>query len=481
MPQEQHLSGTFGHNDLVTPTSTALADLRVDVKSIDPALLGRRIRHARQRAGLTQGDAAGTDMSTAYISRIEAGQRRPGADLLIALAERLHCTTEELLAPDDSLITYDAAVVARLTLELDFAELSLKTGSPDVALKGVEDVLAEAARTSAVPPEFAHQARLLRALALEANDNQDAAIEALEAVVSGDTDALRLLSAFTALSRCYREAGDFGRAADIGDRAAALVDRGQLEGTADGIRLAVTVAAAHYERGDTSHAVRVCQRAVQQSEQLDSPAARAAAYWNTSVMESRQGRIDAALPLAEKALALLEVAEDARSQTRLRIQLGLLHLRTSPPEPEQALALLIRAQTEGQVSDINAFDRARIQIGLARAHFLIGDLVEAATLIEVAALTCADASELLAVEALVLRGQVAAAQGRSDAAVACFREGSARLAEVEDEHGVGQLWFELGAFLDELGLYRESAAAYRSAGATTGLSRAPSAAPVPSS
>ncbi len=78
-----------------------MAELRVLVKTIDAGLLGRRIRHARQRAGLTQGDAAGTDMSTAYISRIEAGQRRPGADLLVALAERLQCTPEELLAPDD--------------------------------------------------------------------------------------------------------------------------------------------------------------------------------------------------------------------------------------------------------------------------------------------------------------------------------------------------------------------------------------------
>src|SRR5947208_6259531 len=66
---------------LVTIGHTAWVNTRVRefVATIDPVVLGERMRLARIRAGLTQSQVAGEDVSTAYISRIEAGQRRPGA------------------------------------------------------------------------------------------------------------------------------------------------------------------------------------------------------------------------------------------------------------------------------------------------------------------------------------------------------------------------------------------------------------------
>ena len=469
MPQDQHLSGTFGHNGGVTPPSTALADLRVDVKSIDPALLGRRIRHARQRAGLTQGDAAGTDMSTAYISRIEAGQRRPGADLLIALAERLHCTPEELLAPDDSVVTYDAEVVARLTLELDYGDLSLRTGSPNDALGHADVVLAEAERTSAVPPALRRQAALMRAAALESLGRPDEALLAYEAVVEDDDEPLRLISALTALSRLYRESGDLGRAVDIGDRALALVEPHALDASAEGIKLTVTVAAAHFQRGDVNHALRLCQATMASADRLDSPQARAAVYWNTSVMESRNGRVEAALPLAEKALALLEAAEDARNQTRLRIQLGLLHLRSDPPLPQEALTALRQATRDAETTDLAAADRARIAVGLARAHLMLDELDEAALAVRDAHRESASSSPFLAVQAQVLDGQIALATGRRDAALETFRAAAVQLETVQDSaQEIAQLWFDLGAILDSEGQYREASQAFKAASALSG-------------
>lgn len=421
---------------------------------------------------MTQGDAAGTDMSTAYISRIEAGQRRPAADLLIALAERLHCTPEELLAPDDSVVSFDAAVVARLTLELDYADLSLRTGDAAAALERADAVLREASKTSAVPPELRAQAHVLRALALEAVGRNPEAIEALETVVADDDDPLRLMQAFTALSRCYRSSGDFSRAADIGDRAGAVVDGRQLHGSAEGLKLAVTVAAAHFERGDINHAVRICQRALSHAEELDSPEARAAAYWNTSVMESRQGHVAAALPMAEKALALLETAEDARSQTRLRIQLGLLHLRTDPPLVDEALAILDRAQDEARYTDINASDRAELRIGLARANYFAGDFATAGVFVEAELAGDDSGFTRTGVEALLLRAQISAGRGESGSAVTDLSECVTRLHALPDQYGIAQLWFEVGTLLDEHGLYREAAQAYRSAGSSNGLTRA---------
>lgn len=453
----------------MTDTDEALADLRVKVKTIDAGLLGRRIRHARQRAGLTQGDAAGTDMSTAYISRIEAGQRRPAADLLIALADRLRCTPEELLAPDDSVVTYDAAVVARLTLELDYADLELRTGSADRALERVEEVLAEARRTTAVPAELRGTAELLQGRALEAVGRVTEALDRYEAIVAGDADPMRLIQAFTSLSRCYSETNDYARAADVGERAAAIVGRAQLDGTAEGLKLAVTVAAAHFERGDANHAVRLCERALLGADAIDSPEARAAAYWNTSIMESRQGRVDSALPLAAKALSILEVAEDARSQTRLRVQLGLLNLRSDPPRPEEALEILRRADRDGASSELNAADRSRIKIGIARAQYLLDDVALAEESVHAALEEVGESSSLLEAEALILRGQIAVTRGHGDDATASYRAAASRLSTLGGDRGVASLWFDLGSLLSEQHLYEEAAHAFRAAGSTTGL------------
>ena len=56
-------------------TRTRLAELS---RTIETRELGRRIRNARIAAGMTQTDLAGDDVSSAYVSRIEDGQRRPG-------------------------------------------------------------------------------------------------------------------------------------------------------------------------------------------------------------------------------------------------------------------------------------------------------------------------------------------------------------------------------------------------------------------
>ena len=59
------------------------------LRTIDPVVLGERLRTKRVRAGLTQAQVAGGAVSVGYVSRIERGQRRPDSGLLDAMADRL--------------------------------------------------------------------------------------------------------------------------------------------------------------------------------------------------------------------------------------------------------------------------------------------------------------------------------------------------------------------------------------------------------
>src|SRR2546423_14283704 len=62
----------------------------------DPAAVGRRLREAREQAGISQRALAFPGCSPAYLSRIEAGDRTPSLQVLRELSRRLGVTEEYL-------------------------------------------------------------------------------------------------------------------------------------------------------------------------------------------------------------------------------------------------------------------------------------------------------------------------------------------------------------------------------------------------
>src|SRR3954471_5546489 len=105
--------------------------------AVDPAVLGRRIKQARVRREMTQGQLAGGDASIGYVSRIESGQRRPELSLLESLAQRLDTTAWSLItgAPDPT--------VDRIRVALDHADLALRGGALDDASRQLDQLGAE--------------------------------------------------------------------------------------------------------------------------------------------------------------------------------------------------------------------------------------------------------------------------------------------------------------------------------------------------
>lgn len=71
-------------------------------RSASALALGERLRAARVEAGLTQHQLVDGLASSAYLSRIESGQRTPSPDLLRQFCERLGVTSEDLLRPDEA-------------------------------------------------------------------------------------------------------------------------------------------------------------------------------------------------------------------------------------------------------------------------------------------------------------------------------------------------------------------------------------------
>jgi tetratricopeptide (TPR) repeat protein len=435
------------------------------LRKIDPALLGQRLRSARVAKGMTQTDLAGADVSVGYVSRIEAGHRRPNLQVLTDLCVRLGTPVEQLLmgvAPQE---------LEQIRLTLDFAELSLESGQSQTAEAQAREALEQA--QAAALRELAYRAHFLVARALEAQGFFDDAIIELETLLSPRVGNVLQIKVGIALSRCYRESGDFSKAVEVGEMMLEQLADTPLDSTDEAVQMAVTLAAAYFERGDTGQAVRVCRKAVAKAETLESATARASAYWNASMMEHAQGSVRDAIPLAERALQLLAEGQDVRNLARLRNQLGIMQLRMDPPQIDEAQEHLRQAALEFEWCSAGSVEIARNELAQAKAHFLKGEVDAALTMSGHVHESVHAQSPIVAADAKALEGQTLAAQGLIDEAKVAYRQAVLTLTGIGSDRGAAQLWFELAELLEEVGDFDASRDAYKCAAASTGLRSRP--------
>ena len=85
---------------------------------MDQVALGKRIKAARENAGLTQEElAAAVDYSVDHMSVVERGVKAPKLEKLVAIANALHVGTDELL--QDALDTATVIQASELSRKLD--------------------------------------------------------------------------------------------------------------------------------------------------------------------------------------------------------------------------------------------------------------------------------------------------------------------------------------------------------------------------
>ena len=440
------------------------SSLAVQLKALDRAELGQRVRSARVARGLTQTELGGPEASAAYVSRIESGQRRPKPELLSSFADRLGVPVERLVEPT---VAVDADEVS---LQLNYAELALESHEfAEAELRTRETLARLPEHASGQVGLLRDRARFLHARALEATGRLEEAIVDLEEVrCAGNTD-LQWVRSRLALSRCYRETGDLTRAVECGRPALEVLEQAGLAHSDEAVQLVVTVAAAYYERGDIGEAKRLCQRAIDRAEREGSPTAKASAYWNASMIESKQGSIATAVSLAERALALLGEGNDGRNLARLRSELGTMQLMSDDTDLEEAARTLDRAAEELRSSSAGPVDLATNQLVRAKVLLLRGEpeLVHAMVVDVLEAV--GEVAPMVAAETHVLSGRAFAAQGDPASAQEAFRRAVATLSSIGADRSAAELWFELGALWESVGDAEASRDAYRSAAASAGL------------
>lgn len=423
--------------------------------------LGRRIREARVTQGMTQGDLAGSDYSVGFISRIESGARQPSRHTLTTLAGRLAVSPEFLLTGAE-----EVDALARRH-DLDRAELALAGGDIDEAIE-ITTALVE--NTDLSPwPDVARRARLVHALCYEALGDLHSAIIELEdlAKESGADDAAA--SVGIALSRCYRDVGDFAQAITSGEAVLRAMEVQGLSGTTEHVRLSMTVAGAYFETGEVGVATRMARRAIKAAEANAAPEAQAAAYWNASMIERECGRLERAVELASKALSILETGNSTRNLARFRTQLALTQLRNPHSDADEIRAILELAGRELDWSAASPVDHAHNVIATARLALRDLDPVHAQELLDSVPAEICHQDPLLSAEVNVVRVMAMTVAGERIGDE--FASAAALLDLMGPDRGVAQMWFELGEAADAAGQGDLATRAFRQAAVCLGAAR----------
>lgn len=396
--------------------------------------VGQRIRERRVLAGMSQTQLAGDDLSASYISLIEAGKRQPGPEALRVLAQRLGCRVEDLEGPQDT-------AALHVDLELAYARLALGHGEAASARQRLEALL----DLGSLGPRVEDDVRYLLADALDkCNDLTGAATVIYPVYERALERRTHLPLATVSLRLCglYLRAGDLHAAVRVGERGLVGVQDLGLTGTEEHLRLAATLMWAHYELGDLTHCLAWAEHVLNLAGDSGAEAGKAAIYWNAALVAEAQGRVDSALVLTERALAVMSEQGSDRNLPRLRVQTAYLMMRADVDNAATAAAVLDQVRPEledlGGPIDLAVWGSRR-----ALAALLLGEPTAAEQLARQALLNLSAHPDTEAAEALVTLGDALVAQDRREEAIEHYAAAGEVLRKLPVSRQVSSLWREI--------------------------------------
>lgn len=426
--------------------------------------VGQRVRELRLRHGLSQTELGGGTLSASYVSLIESGKRVPSGGVLAQLAATLGCSVEHLR---DGIESSEAA---QIRLELSWAELALRQGSADQALRLVEPLL----QLERILDLDLWRARMLAARAHEALGQFEDSIVLLERLRSQSEDSpgqWPWLSVVVALCRCYREAGDLSFSVELAESALQRVLVLELAGSDEHAELTATLVASYDERGDLVRAGLLARELLASTEHC-GPRAQAAAYWSASVVAHEQGRTGDAVQLSERALARFAESDQGRDLARLRATHAGLLVHADPAAAATALEVLRDAgATLGDIG--TAVDRARVETETARVLLVLHEAASAADVARAVLHRLGDEPRLETARALIVLARARCALGDAEEAAARLRHAGQLLDQAPAGRQSAAAWTELGEVLATLGEHGEAVRALQRALAAAGVRTAP--------
>jgi tetratricopeptide (TPR) repeat protein len=330
----------------------------------DPVAVGRRLRDAREAAGLTQRDLSFEGCTAAYVSRIEAGARVPSLQIVHEFAKRLGVTPEYLAT--------GRPPAEDLSSELLEAEVALRLGDEERATELYENALGDADSPAALA-----RARLgLGRLALRRGDLPQGIALLEQALESGELASGDASAAANALGRSYVSVSRFDEAFALFGR---FLDAARSrQDHFDQIRFALLLANTYIDHGDYARAHSTLGEVLELARHSGDPMLRSGLYWSQSRVCLSQGDPDQAADYAQMALAVLRASEQSLEAARVLHLIAFIE--NDRGNPEAALELVDEGEPIVSAAG-DAIDSAMFAIERARALSALGDGDEAVSLL----------------------------------------------------------------------------------------------------
>jgi tetratricopeptide (TPR) repeat protein len=425
----------------------------------DPAAVGRRLREARERSGLSQRQLSFDGCSPAYISRIEAGERIPSLQLLREMGRRLG-VSEDWLATglDRDLLAEDRTL-------LD-AEIALRFNELDSA----EELYRKALENATTNTERARSLAGLGQIAFERGDPRRAVQQLEQALAVSGVDAADQPSLADTLGRSYAMLDDLEPAIRLFRQSLERANR--RKNSPEAVRFGVLLANAYIDNNEFDQAREVLEHTVDKAENARDPIFRARIYWSLSRLHTLQGEPAEAARYARKALELLELTEHTTYAARAH-QL-LAHVELDRGNADEALDLLDRGLPL-IVESANRVDEALFHLERARALAQLGRAEEARSLAQRSAQMLEDASPGDAGRGYAIVAEIYEALGDRTRAIETY-ERAAELLQISPSRYVLEVYAKMADLLEEEGRKDEALGVLKKAVAVqarTGANQSP--------
>jgi tetratricopeptide (TPR) repeat protein len=404
--------------------------------------IGQRLRRLRLERGMSQRELSERGVSYAYISRIEAGARRPSVKALRMLARKLGVSAD-YLETGSEIRDIDERELQIADAEL---ELRLATNPHDVETK-LERLRVEA--LDAGDAVAASRASIgLGLAAAHAGHNNDA-IQKLEGglELSSVSPSARP-DVYATLGRAYAASGQPQRAVALFEECLRRVAADSPDDLAAQVRFTSYLSYALTDVGDLARARQVLEDALGTADELTDAYSRVRLYWSLARLNEVQGRPAAALDYIRRAIALLDVTDDTLHLARAHLLCGSIMLSQGRAE-EAGRHYELAEKLYGPNAEPE--DVAGLYTDQAKRAIVLGQVDEAVGRAEAARDAVGDeypherGNALWALaEALVLRGDL-------DGADAAFREATTLLEAHGHRRDYVEAYRAWGKFLRRAG------------------------------
>ncbi len=404
--------------------------------------IGQRLRRLRHERGLSQRELSSPGVSYAYISRIEAGARRPSVKALRMLAKKLGVTADYLETGSEIRDTDERE------LRIADAELELRlTEDPTEAEKKLEELRDES--TAAGDTLAASRANIALGLAASAAGRNADAIERLEAGLElSPVSPSARPDVFATLGRAYAATSRSDKAVEVFERSLQQVEQDAPDDAAAQVRFTTYLSFALTDMGDLERAQSVLDAALEKADALTDAYSRVRLYWGLARLNDLQGHPAAALDYVRRAIALLNVTDDTLHLARAHLLCGGILMAQGRAE-EAGRNFDVAEQLFGPNPE--PIDVANLYTDQARRAAQLGEGEEAVRRARAALESVGDEYPHEKGNALWALGEGLALTGETDAADDSFRKATTLLEEQGHRRDYVEAYRAWGKFLRRAG------------------------------